>query len=254
MAINYSQFPFAPMQKNPMSLLANPAQTAMQQRNSTGLLNLDPMQVQQARMRKGVADAEALNKRQMRGNMFMALGDAFAGRDMNANFLARQQHLQAQKAAEEKRKQSLALGESAYDYILKTTGNVDMAMLAKNNPAIAEDVVGNIFDSTGSGDTTLIGNVKYIDSLYKRRDKFPEDSKAYNDLNNTIRNAEAGIGAYKYDVNRQSQLAAETTAAEQGRIGQSALTDAQINSDKAFGTWYTNEWLKKVAEAQNKLT
>ena len=120
-----------------------------------------------------------------------------------------------------------------------------MAMLAKNNPAIAEDVVGNIFDSTGSGDTTLIGNVKYIDSLYKRRDKFPVNSKAYNDLNNTIRNAEAGIGAYKYDVNRQSQLAAETTAAEQGRIGQSVLTDAQINSDKAFGDWYTKEWLVK---------
>ena len=145
MAINYSQFPFAPMQKNPMSLLANPAQTAMQQRNSTGLLNLDPMQVQQARMRKGVADAEALNKRQMRGNMFMALGDAFAGRNMNANFLARQQHLQAQKAAEEKRKQGLAMGESAYDYILKTTGNADMAMLAKNNPAIATEVMKNRF-------------------------------------------------------------------------------------------------------------
>ena len=91
MAINYSQFP--------PSLLANPAQAAMQQRNSTGLLNLDPMQVQQARMRKGVADAEALNKRQMRGNMFMALGDAFAGRDMNANFLARQQHLLAPEQA-----------------------------------------------------------------------------------------------------------------------------------------------------------
>ncbi len=246
MAVNYSQFSFAPMPQNPIpSLLANPAQTAMQQRNSTGLLNLDPIQVQQARMRKGVADAEAFNKRQMRGNMFMALGDAFAGRDMNANFLARQQHLQAQKAAEEKRKQGLALGESAYDYILKTTGNVDMAMLAKNNPAIAEDVVGNIFDSTGSGDTTLIGNVKYIDSLYKRRDKFPVNSKAYNDLNNTIRNAEAGIGAYKYDVNRQSQLAEGEQAAKQGRIGESVLTDAQINSDKAFGTWYTNEWLLK---------
>ena len=145
MAINYSQFPFAPMQKNPMSLLANPAQTAMQQRNSTGLLNLDPMQVQQARMRKEVADAEALNKRQMRGNMFMALGDAFAGRDINANFLARQQHFQAQKAAEEKRKQGLALGESAYDYILKTTGNADMAMLVKNNPTLANEVIKNRF-------------------------------------------------------------------------------------------------------------
>jgi hypothetical protein len=145
MAINYSQFPFAPIQKNPMSLLANPAQTAMQQRNSTGLLNLDPMQVQQARMRKGVADAEALNKRQMRGNMFMALGDAFAGREMNSNFLARQQHLQAQKAAEEKRKQGLALGESAYDYILKTTGNADMAMLVKNNPTLANEVIKNRF-------------------------------------------------------------------------------------------------------------
>ncbi len=146
MAINYSQFPFVPMPQNPIpSLLANPAQTAMQQRNSTGLLNLDPMQVQQARMRKGVADAEALNKRQMRGNMFMALGDAFAGRDMNANFLARQQHLKAQEAAKEKRKQGLAMGESAYDYILKTTGNVDMAMLAKNNPAIANEVIKNRF-------------------------------------------------------------------------------------------------------------
>lgn len=137
MAINYSQFP--------PSLLANPAQTAMQQRNSTGLLNLDPMQVQQARMRKGVADAEALNKRQMRGNMFMALGDAFAGRDINANFLARQQHFQAQKAAEEKRKQGLAMGESAYDYILKTTGNADMAMLVKNNPTLANEVIKNRF-------------------------------------------------------------------------------------------------------------
>ena len=139
MAINYSQFP--------PSLLVNPAQTAMQQRNSTGLLNLDPMQVQQARMRKGVADAEALNKRQMRGNMFMALGDAFAGRDMNANFLARQQHLQAQKAAEEKRKQGLALGESAYDYILKETGNVKMANLVKDSPALATEVIKNRFAS-----------------------------------------------------------------------------------------------------------
>jgi len=137
MAVNYSQFP--------PSLLANPAQTAMQQRNSTGLLNLDPMQVQQSRMRKEVADAEALNKRQMRGNMFMALGDAFRGRDMNANFLARQQHFQAQKAAEEKRKQALALGDSAYDYILKTTGNADMAMLVKNNPTLANEVIKNRF-------------------------------------------------------------------------------------------------------------
>jgi len=146
MAINYSQFPFAPMPQNPIpSLLANPGQTAMQQRNSTGLLNLDPMQVQQARMRKGVADAEALNKRQMRGNMFMALGDAFAGREMNANFLARQQHLQAQKAADEKRKQALVLGESAYDYILKETGNADMAMLVKNNPTLANEVIKNRF-------------------------------------------------------------------------------------------------------------
>lgn len=146
MAINYSQFPFAPMPQNPIpSLLTNPAQTAMQQNNSTGLLNLDPMQVQQSRMRKGVADAEALNKRQMRGNMFMALGDAFRGRDMNANFLARQQHLQAQKAADEKRKQALVLGESAYDYILKETGNADMAMLVKNNPTLANEVIKNRF-------------------------------------------------------------------------------------------------------------
>lgn len=162
MAINYSQFPFNPMmQKNPMSLLANPAQTAMQQRNSTGLLNLNPMQVQQARMRKGVADAEALNKRQMRGNMFMALGDAFAGREMNANFLARQQHFEAQKAAEEKRKQGLALGESAYDYILKETGNADMAMLVKNNPALATEVMKNRFAKPKERRIVLQNGIQY---------------------------------------------------------------------------------------------
>lgn len=221
--------------------------------NPMGLLNnyqpnnfvIDPMQVQQAQMQKQVDDAKTLSNRQRYGNMMLAFADVLKGRDPSTGVLARQQHFATMKAAEEQKKKAEQLGESAYDYILKTTGNANMAMLAKNNPAIAEDVVGNIFDSTGSGDTTLIGNVKYIDSLYKRRDKFPVNSKAYNDLNNTIRNAEAGIGAYKYDVNRQSQLAAETTAAEQGRIGQSVLTDAQINSDKAFGDWYTKEWLVK---------
>ena len=243
MAIN----PYTNTNFNPMGFFNNNTNSAqtMTEPGNLNLLSVDPIQVQQAQAQKQIKDAEDFAKKQFRGNMLMALGDALKGQDVSKNYLARQQHLQAQKAAEEKRKQGLALGESAYDYILKTTGNVDMAMLAKNNPAIAEDVVGNIFDSTGSGDTTLIGNVKYIDSLYKRRDKFPVNSKAYNDLNNAIRNAEAGIGAYKYDVNRQSQLAAETTAAEQGRIGQSVLTDAQINSDKAFGDWYTKEWLVK---------
>lgn len=167
MAVNYSQFPFAPMQKNPTSLLANPAQTAMQHRNSTGLLNLDPMQVQQARMKKEVADAEALNKRQMRGNMFMALGDAFAGREMNANFLARQQHFQAQKAAEEKRKQALALGESAYDYILKTTGNADMAMLVKNNPTLATEVIKNRFAKPKDRKIVLQNGIQYYTDTMK---------------------------------------------------------------------------------------
>ena len=246
MAINYPQFPFNPMmQRNPTSLLANPAQTAMQQRNSTGLLNLDPMQVQQARMRKGVADAEELNKRQMRGNMFMALGDAFAGKDMNANFLARQQHFEAQKAAEEKRKQGLALGESAYDYILKQTGNVQMANLVKDNPEFAEIALKQKFNTSGNKDTTLIGNVKYIDQLYKQRDKFQKGSKGYNDLNNTIRNAEAGIGAYKYDIGRQGALARTDISTRQGFGDGTVLTGAQIDSDKAFGTWYTNEWLLK---------
>tara|TARA_R100000458_G_scaffold34155_1_gene31484 strand:+ start:1003 stop:2253 length:1251 start_codon:yes stop_codon:yes gene_type:complete len=221
--------------------------------NPMGLLNdyqpnnfvIDPMQVQQAQMQKQVDDAKTLLNRQRYGNMMLAFADVLKGRDPSTGVLARQQHFATMKAAEEQKKKAQQLGESAYDYILKTTGNVNMAMLAKNNPAIAEDVVGNIFDSTGSGDTTLIGNVKYIDSLYKRRDKFPVNSKAYNDLSNTIRNAEAGIGAYKYDVNRQSQLAEGEQAAKQGRIGESVLTDAQINSDKAFGTWYTNEWLLK---------
>ena len=268
MAINYSQFPFAPMPQNPIpSLLTNPAQTAMQQRNSTGLLNLDPMQVQQARMRKGVADAEALNKRQMRGNMFMALGDAFAGRDMNANFLARQQHLQAQKAAEEKRKQGLALGESAYDYILKTTGNADMAMLAKNNPAIATEVMKNRFASpkdrkiilqngiqyyadTGqpvlrgapakeNNPSTLIENATYIKGLRDDlRNTTDPDQKAI--IQQQIDDFAGLGGAYKYTPKVAFDMQQSKTAATQGLVfGERPMNKGEISTDEKFATIYT---------------
>lgn len=97
----------------------------------------------------------------------------------------------------------------------------------------------------GGKDTSLIGNVKYIDGLYEERDKYEVNSKPYNDLTTTIRNAEAGIGAYKYDTGRQSELTYGKTAAEQGRLGKSVLSKGELKSDEAFGTWYTNEWLLK---------
>jgi len=104
----------------------------------------------------------------------------------------------------------------------------------------------NLLAAQGPKASTLQQNVKYIDSLYKQRDKYRDpNSKGYKDLSIAIRNAEAGLGAYKYDVERLAQIEAQKKAAEQGRIGQTVLTDAQIKSDEEFGKWYTNEWLVK---------
>ena len=103
----------------------------------------------------------------------------------------------------------------------------------------------NLLAAQGPKASTLKQNVQYIDSLYKARGKYDPGTKGYNDLDVTIRNAEAGLGGYRYDPTRLGQIAAEKTAGKQGRVGQTALTDAQIKSDEAFGTWYTNEWLTK---------
>ena len=96
-----------------------------------------------------------------------------------------------------------------------------------------------------SDDTSLITNVKFIQTLYTERDKHPVGSKPYNEIDIAIRAAEAGIGAYKYDTNRLAEIKEAETAASQGRIGLTVLTAGQINSDKEFGTWYTKEWLVK---------
>jgi hypothetical protein len=88
-------------------------------------------------------------------------------------------------------------------------------------------------------------NTNFISGLYETRDKYPEGSKGYNDLTIAIRNAEAGIGAYKYDPQRQAEIVSSETSAEQGFLGEQPLTKAQLKSDEAFGQWYTNEWLLK---------
>jgi hypothetical protein len=104
----------------------------------------------------------------------------------------------------------------------------------------------NLLAAQGPKASTLQQNVKYIDSLYKQRDKYRDpNSKGYKDLSIAIRNAEAGLGAYKYDAERLAEIEAQKKAAEQGRIGLTVLTDAQIKSDQAFGDWYTKEWLVK---------
>jgi len=104
----------------------------------------------------------------------------------------------------------------------------------------------DLLAAQGPKASTLQQNVKYIDSLYKQRDKYRDpNSKGYKDLSIAIRNAEAGLGAYKYDADRLAQIEAQKKAAQQGRIGQDVLTDAQIKSDEEFGKWYTNEWLVK---------
>lgn len=175
------------------------------------------------------------------GELLYMFSDALKGKDIQQGAQARQQNRMLMQQDQER----IARQQQLNNLI----PNLDLpegmrALFPALSSAAQEKIIVESL-SPGGGDTTLIGNVKYVDQLYTERDKYPKDSKAYKDLSNSIRNAEAGIGGYKYDVNRQAQIAAGTTAAEQGFIGQSVLTDAQINSDKAFGTWYTNEWLLK---------
>ncbi|MGB0658159.1 MAG: hypothetical protein ACPGOS_03750, partial [Gammaproteobacteria bacterium] len=167
-----------------------------------------------------------------------ALSDIFRGQDPTQNTILRQQQM---VAMEERAKKERALAKSMRGEKLTETDLIDL--FGTEGYLQGERI--RIENEKGSNDTSLMQNTNFISGLYTERDKFPVNSKGYNDLTIAIRNAEAGIGAYKYDPQRQGMLASATTAAEQGFFGEQPLTKAQLKSDEAFGQWYTNEWLLK---------
>ena len=181
----------------------------------------------------------AIPKNQKAAIIMGALSDIFRGQDPTQNTVVRQQQM---VAMEERAKKERALAKTMRGETLTESDKIDLFGTKLYADIEAERIRAK---ESGSSGTSLMDNVNYIDDLYIKRDKYAPGTKPYNDLTIKIRNAEAGIGAYKYDPQRQGMLASATTAAEQGFFGEQPLTKAQVKSDDAFGTWYTNEWLLK---------
>lgn len=184
------------------------------------------------------ATPNAMPRNQKAAIIMGALSDIFRGQDPTQNTIARQQQM---VAMEERAKKERALAKSMRGETLTETDLIDL--FGTEGYLQGERI--RIENEKGSNDTSLMQNTNFISGLYATRDKYPEGSKGYNDLTIAIRNAEAGIGGYKYDPTRQAEIVSSETAAEQGFFGEQPLTKAQLKSDDAFGTWYTNEWLLK---------
>ncbi len=186
-----------------------------------------------------VATPNATPKNQKAAIIMGALSDIFRGQDPTQNTIARQQQM---VAMEERAKKERALAKSRAGETLTETDLIDLFGIDLYAKRELENIRAK---EKGSNETSLMQNTNFISGLYATRDKYPEGSKGYNDLTVAIRNAEAGIGGYKYDPTRQAEIVSSETAAEQGFFGEQPLTKAQLKSDDAFGTWYTNEWLLK---------
>ena len=184
-------------------------------------------------------NANATPKNQKAAIIMGALSDIFRGQDPTQNTIARQQQM---VAMEERAKKERALAKTMRGETLTESDKIDLFGTKLYADIEAERIRAK---EKGSNETSLMQNTNFISGLYAKRDKYPEGSKGYNDLTVAIRNAEAGIGGYKYDPTRQAEIVSSETAAGQGFFGEQPLTKGQLKSDDAFGTWYTNEWLLK---------
>ena len=120
-----------------------------------------------------------------------ALSDVFAGRDPTTNMINRQTQM---VAMEEKAKEQRAIQNLRNNIPLSQADLIDLLG--------AKDYI----TATTNKGSTLMQNTQYITDLYTARDNLPENDPQREQYNIAIRNAEAGIGAYKYDPTRQFDL------------------------------------------------
>ena len=80
-----------------------------------------------------VATPNATPKNQKAAIIMGALSDIFRGQDPTQNTIARQQQFMVQDQMQRQK----MLGDKAYEHVMRTTGNENMAILARENPSIA---------------------------------------------------------------------------------------------------------------------
>ena len=103
-------------------------------------------------------------------------------------------------------------------------------------------------------DSTLMKNTGFISELYEKRDALPADKEfdpQREQYNIAIRNAEAGIGAYKYDPTRQFDITEQKRIA--GSQGGLDLTPIEKTIDENFAKEAAEYILKNKAQVKANL-
>ena len=104
---------------------------------------------------------------------------------------------------------------------------------------------------SGGNATSLMQNEQYIARLYQLRNALPENDPQRAMFDVRIRNAEAGIGAYKYDPNRQFDITEAKRVA--GSPGGLDLTPIESGIDTAFAADAAEYIYKTKAQVQANL-
>ncbi len=199
-------------------------QTLSQTPGYFGQLNMPVPPAGPATQNQGMlssATPNAMPRNQKAAIIMGALSDIFRGQDPTQNTILRQQQMVAmqERAKQQQAMQKLRSGQpftqadmidilGAKDYLTATMG--------------------------ANKGTSLMQNTGYIDDLYTQRDALPENDPRRQRLDIAIRNAEAGLGAYKYDPNRQFDITESKRIA--GSTAGLDLSDYQRKTDEAFAT------------------
>ena len=197
-------------------------QTLSQTPGYFGQLNMPVPPAGPATQNQGMlpsATPNAMPRNQKAAIIMGALSDIFRGQDPTQNTILRQQQMVAmqERAKQQQAMQKLRSGQpftqadmidilGAKDYLTATMG--------------------------ANKGTSLMQNTGYIDDLYTQRDALPENDPRRQRFDIAIRNAEAGIGAYKYDPTRQFDITESKRIA--GSPGGLDLTPIEVGIDTAF--------------------
>ena len=185
--------------------------------------------------------ANVTPKNQKAAIIMGALSDIFRGQDTTQNTVLRQQQMVAmqERAKQQQAMQKLRDGQpftqadmldimGAKDYLTATMGS--------------------------NKDSTLMKNTGFISELYEKRDALPADKEfdpQREQYNIAIRNAEAGIGAYKYDPTRQFDITEQKRIA--GSQGGLDLTPIEKTIDENFAKEAAEYILKNKAQVKANL-
>ena len=190
-------------------------------------------------------NANATPKNQKAAIIMGALSDIFRGQDTTQNTVLRQQQM---VAMEERAKKERALAKTMRGETLTESDKIDLFGTKLYADIEAERIRAK---ERGSSGTSLIDNTNFISELYAQRDSLKEGDPRIRNLDIKIRNAEAGIGAYKYDTTRQFDITEQKRIA--GSQGGLDLTPVEKTIDENFAKEAAEYIYKNKAQVKANL-